>query len=553
MSGDLNALPPPPSMEPPVQILEYATLVDQDHNSLDPWGKVLQRVIKAVVTIKVNVLRTFDTHGAGRFEGTGFVVDRARGLILSNRHIVTQGPVIATATFGNYEEISLQQCYFDPVHDFGFFRYEPKDIKFAEVEEIELYPEGARVGLDIKVCGNDAGEKLSILSATLARLDRAAPFYGAGYSDFNINYLQAASGTTHGSSGSPVLDIQGRAVALNAGTSSISASGFYLPLEPIVRALKYIQQDQSVPRGTIQALFIHASYDELKRLGFPEEMERMCRERNKLQTGLLTTSRVLPEGPAYKSGLEVGDVLVSCASPEFGERFADGFHQVWEVIDGSIDKEITLTVYRANERKSMVVPVQDLQSITPNGFLEFGDGIFQQLSYQMAMCYHMPCKGVSAAMPGIFHWAGTGSLITELAGKPINCLQDLEETLLSLPDNVRVGFRYQVLGGRDEQYGIVEIDHHFYPCAKFIRSGSSWTRQILSPSPDIEPSKLVRAPTLDIQENRTEILKKLLVMIGCRVPYVVEVGSLLHDLRFRECLLLRTLVLGCLFQPPQNP
>lgn len=49
-------------------------------------------------------------------------MDAARGIILTNRHVVSPAPIVAQAVLTNYEEVDLEPVYRDPVHDFGFMK-----------------------------------------------------------------------------------------------------------------------------------------------------------------------------------------------------------------------------------------------------------------------------------------------------------------------------------------------------------------------------------------------------------------------------------------------
>lgn len=86
------------------------------------WEPTLERAIKAIVSIKASHVRSFDTETSGGYTATGFIVDAQRGIILTNRHVVSPAPIVAQAILTNYEEVDLKPVYRDPVHDFGFMK-----------------------------------------------------------------------------------------------------------------------------------------------------------------------------------------------------------------------------------------------------------------------------------------------------------------------------------------------------------------------------------------------------------------------------------------------
>ena len=434
------------------------------------WTDTLERISSAVVSIRVDSTRAFDTEWNSSGQATGFVVDAKRGLILTNRHVVAPGPVVAEAVFRNNEEVRLTPVYRDPVHDFGFFRYDPKDLRYIKPAALPLVPEGAKVGREIRVVGNDAGEQLSILAGTIARLDRSAPDYGRGkYNDFNTFYLQAASGTSGGSSGSPVINIDGEVVALNAGANNMAASSFFLPLDRVARAFELIRQGRPVTRGTLETIFDHEPYDELRRLGLTEESESATRSAFPDDTGMLVVSELIPDSPA-DGKLEPGDILI-----RVNGKLVTDFVPLETILDDDVGKSVRIEVERGGHSVVSEIPVTDLHSITPHEYLEFGDAVVNNLSYQQARHYNRPVSGAYVANPGYLLSKSAiprGAVIIRFGRNKIENIDDLESALDGLAEGDRALVRYVTMDSpQSTTVRPFEMDRVWFPARHCLACG----------------------------------------------------------------------------------
>jgi len=487
------------------------------------WVGTIERISSGVVSIRVDSTRAFDTEWNSSTQATGFVVDAKRGLILTNRHVVTPGPVVAEAIFLNNEEVRLTPIYRDPVHDFGFFSYDPGELRYIEPTELPLVPGAASIGREIRVIGNDAGEQLSILSGTIARLDRKAPDYGRGkYNDFNTFYFQAASGTSGGSSGSPVLNIDGEVVALNAGANNSAASSFFLPLDRIDRVLKLLQQDKAVSRGTLQTVFQQRAYDELGRLGLTEESETLVRSANPDQTGMLTVEQVIPESAA-DGKLAPGDILLRID----GELVTE-FVPLAAILDDNVGNEITIEVERGGRSLIENMLVADLHSISPDEYLEFGDALVHDLSYQQARHYNRRPGGVYVANPGYAMSRSAiprGAVIEEVGGVPVENISDLEKILDGLGDRDKTTLRYKTID--DPRNSIVrsfEMDRRWFPARRCHRDDVTgiWPCRDLAPGPGRPAAETGSTVFNGHSDPRVRKIVPSLVVVNFDLPYTVS-------------------------------
>lgn len=328
------------------------------------------------------------------------------------------------------------------------------------LSELVLRPDLAKVGAEIRVVGNDAGEKLSILSGVISRLDRNAPEYGEGYSDFNTNYIQAAAAASGGSSGSPVVNVDGYAVALQAGGRSDGAStDYFLPLDRPLRALECIRKGVPIARGTIQTQWIIKPFDECRRLGLTAEHEAAIRKGFPKETGLLVAEIVLPEGPAHRQ-LEEGDVLIKVN----GEILTQ-FVRLDDILDSSVGKKVKILVQRGGRDLEVELQVGDLHAITPDRFVTVAGASFHDLSYQQARLYAIPVKGVYVCeAAGSFRFDSTesGWIIESIDQQKTPDLNAFIDVMKRIPDRARVVVTYKHLSDLHTlNTSIIFIDRHW--------------------------------------------------------------------------------------------
>jgi S1-C subfamily serine protease len=485
------------------------------------WERTLDGAVPSVVMIKTYSPRAFDGKGAGAGNATGFVVDAEQGIILTNRHVVRPGPVVAEAVFQNNEEVALVPIYRDPVHDFGFFRFDPADVRFQKLKALSLRPEHARRGTEVRLIGSDAGEKVSILSGILANLDRAAPVYGRGrYNDFNTFYIQAAAGSSGGSSGSPVVDVHGHVVALNAGASRKAASSFFLPLDRVKRALKLVQQSQPVSRGTVHTSFLYKTYDQAGRLGLSSEAEASARKSDPSATGVLVVERVLNEGSG-DGRLEPGDILIGID----GTALHD-FVTLDSMLDSSVGKRLMFEIERGGDSLRIDVPIADLHRSSPAEYAELGGGVFHQYSYQMARHFAGAAQGIYLADPGyVFRPLNEGRIISNINGVEVQDLDDFVSAVSAIPDRADFVVRHHH-PSRPQQSRVdnLKMNRTWFPAQRCRWDASSWWWPCEAmPEPDTGPkAKQTGAIPRVVADRRARKYSGATVRVSQDLPFKTD-------------------------------
>ena len=277
----------------------------------------------------------------GNGTGTGFIIDK-EGYIFTNNHVVENADVIKI-TLDNEKEYEAELIGSDSKTDIALLKIMRKPGDSVSFPYLELGDsEKVEVGEWVVAIGNPFGLDHTVTTGVVSAKARNI---GSGPYD---EYIQTDASINPGNSGGPLLDMEGKVIGINTAIYSRTGGnvgiGFTIPINMASDILDELKKDGKVTRGWLGVMV--------------QKVTTELAETFKLSDahGALVND-IIPSGPADRSGLKRGDIIVKFNGKEI-LSVENLPKQVAAVEPG---KSVKVEVIRDGNKKSLDVTLDKMQ------------------------------------------------------------------------------------------------------------------------------------------------------------------------------------------------
>ncbi|MFM7718403.1 MAG: S1C family serine protease [Actinomycetota bacterium] len=312
----------------------------------DPVVAVVRAVLPSVVNVTADVLETSLVGGArnGTSVGTGFIV-RADGIIVTNYHVVERASRITVTTSGeDPRQYTARVIGGDPEADLAVLKVDASDlpeVRIGSADTLELGQSVVAIGFALALEGGPTVTRgvVSALDRTITVPDPNCAECENGSRTY-ARVVQTDAAINPGNSGGPLVDLSGAVVGINsAGTTRAENIGFAIAIDAAVPTIEQAEREPDQPVAYLGVVAI----DVTPVLAVQEGL--------RIDAGAYIVA-LTPQGPAERSGIEVGEVIVS-----LGGVAVDGGTDLGEAIRRRApgDRVEVVLVDRAGDRRTLVV------------------------------------------------------------------------------------------------------------------------------------------------------------------------------------------------------
>jgi serine protease Do/serine protease DegQ len=193
--------------------------------------------------------------------GSGVIVDAARGLVITNYHVVKDAQEIAVG-LKDRRVLKAQVIGVDPGTDVAVLRIPPENLTAAKWGDSEAL----RVGDFVVAIGNPFGIGQTVTSGIVSALGRTGLSI-EGYEEF----IQTDASINPGNSGGALVNLRGELVGINTAIIGPSGGnvgiGFAVPAHMVRAAMEQILRFGEVRRGKLGVTTQDITPDVARKLG----------------------------------------------------------------------------------------------------------------------------------------------------------------------------------------------------------------------------------------------------------------------------------------------
>jgi Do/DeqQ family serine protease len=239
--------------------------------------------------------------------GSGVIVDAARGLILTNHHVI-EGADEVSVTLSDGRTMQAEFVGSDPDTDVALMRIPvPKDAPLVAIPLADSSK--LQVGDFVVAVGNPFGIGQTVTSGIVSAVGRSG-LQGLGYQ----NFIQTDASINPGNSGGALVNLDGQLVGINTASFNPRGSmagniglGFAIPSNLAGNVMRQLAATGEVHRGSLG-------------LDTQDVDARIAGGLGLDQARGAVVTRVYPGSAAAAAGVQVGDVIVAANGQRIDDR-----------------------------------------------------------------------------------------------------------------------------------------------------------------------------------------------------------------------------------------
>jgi len=268
--------------------------------------------------------------------GSGFIISED-GYIATNNHVV-EGAEKVTVRIGT-KDYKADVIGKDERTDVALIKISApqkfKPVFFGNSDQVQ-------VGDWAIAIGNPYGLSNTFTVGVISAIGRNDPEMTGG----TMSLIQTDASINRGNSGGPLINIKGEVIGINnmifsEGGGSIGL-GFAIPINNAKSILEQLKVDKKIKRGYLGVQPVSLSEDYAKEIGLSQA------------EGALVGA-IVPDGPAQKAGVMVGDVII-----KVGDKKITAYTELYTVIDATpIGKTLKITVWRNKSELSLFATIKE--------------------------------------------------------------------------------------------------------------------------------------------------------------------------------------------------